>query len=57
VLWRRYRRPLAGVTERTLAMNPGVAELGPFIPRGRTLTIPYVAPPGQTRRKVIKLWD
>ncbi|WP_417441905.1 tail protein X [Idiomarina sp.] len=55
VICQRHLRRTAGVTEQTLELNPGLAELGPVIPRGTLITLPEVtAPP---RKKMIQLWD
>ena len=57
IIWRRYRRPTPGLLERTLDVNPGLAALGPFIPRGTVILLPIE--PAQATRvvPVIKLWD
>jgi len=34
----------AGVTERALQMNPGLAEFGPILPHGTLVTLPEEQP-------------
>lgn len=41
-----------------LAVNPGLAALGPVLPQGQVVTIPAVAAPAiAVRTDVINLWD
>jgi phage tail protein X len=57
LIWRRYRRQTPRLAEKTLALNPGLAALGPFIPNGTVIMLP-IEPPAKTRVvPVIKLWD
>jgi phage tail protein X len=53
--WLHYRRTRE-VTERVLAVNPGLAALGPVLPIGTRIGMPVIdarpaAPP------LVKLWD
>lgn len=57
ILWRRYRRRTPGLAERALALNPGLAAMGPMIPAGTTITLPIEPPPAQTARPLVRLWD
>ena len=57
MLWKRYRRDTKDLLERTLDMNPGLADFGAFIPSGTTVVIPIDQPKTQTRLKLVKLWD
>lgn len=53
--WRHLGRT-DGVTEATLALNPGLAARGPVLPAGITITLPD--PPSALRvRETVKLWD
>lgn len=45
----------AGITEQTLANNPGLAALGPVLPMGTTVVLPDQ--PAQQEKTTIKLWD
>jgi len=41
-----------------LAANPGLAALGPILPKGQPVTIPAIATPAVTvRTDVVNLWD
>lgn len=53
--WQYYGRT-AGVTEAVLDANPGLADLGPVIPHGTTVTLPDAAPQPE-QRQVVNLWD
>lgn len=56
IVWRRYKRKTPGLVEATLDLNPGVADLGPFIPRGTEVTIPVDKPATPERATLIRLW-
>ncbi|WP_137936114.1 tail protein X [Chitinivorax sp. B] len=53
--WRHLGRT-GGVTERVLARNPGLAELGPVLPLGTQVTLPD-RPVSVPVRPLINLWD
>jgi phage tail protein X len=57
LIWRRYRRQTPGLAEKTLALNPGLAAFGPFIPNGTVIMLPIEAPAKTRVVPVIKLWD
>ncbi|GAA0672716.1 phage tail protein X [Sphingomonas insulae] len=41
-----------------LAANPGLAAIGPILPKGQVVTIPAIATPAVTvRADVVNLWD
>jgi phage tail protein X len=41
-----------------LAANPGLAALGPILPKGQVVTIPAIAAPAvAVRSDVVNLWD
>ena len=40
LLWRRYGRAGTSLVEQTLAMNPGIARLGPLLPLGTRVELP-----------------
>lgn len=52
---RRFGRT-AGVTERVLAMNPGIAELGALLPQGTRVRLPDDAPEPTQRTPRVQLW-
>lgn len=58
IVWQRVRRPVAGLVEATLAANPGLADLGDFLPVGTVVRLP-VPPPEQRTPRVTptRLWD
>jgi len=45
----------AGVTERALLLNPGLADLGPTLPAGTRVILPQVTD-AQPERETVKLW-
>jgi phage tail protein X len=56
ILWRRYRRKTPGLFEAALDMNPGLAAIGPNIPRGTVIAIPLDRPDSVTTLPVVRLW-
>ncbi|MXO64839.1 tail protein X [Altericroceibacterium endophyticum] len=54
ILW-RHRGRTAGLVERTIALNPGLADHGPVLPAGAAITLPEIAP-FLPRRETVKLW-
>lgn len=46
----------ADVTETVFAANPGLADLGPLLPIGTTVTLPDVEKK-TTAAKLVSLWD
>jgi phage tail protein X len=56
IIWRRYRRKTPGLVEATYGFNPGLAQLGMFLPRGTQIKIPVVAPATVTQLPVVRLW-
>jgi len=56
ILWRRYRRRVPGLLERTLDINQGLAACGAFIPAGTVITVPVDTPAAQTQRPLVRLW-
>lgn len=58
LLVRRFKREVPGLVEKTLAMNPGLAEMAVFPPAGTKVLVEIPAPAGrQTQRPVITLWS
>lgn len=56
VVWRRFKRPMPGLVEQVYDINPGLSELGEFLPVGTTLNLPVPMPRGQAILDPIKLW-
>ena len=58
VLFRRFGREVPGLVEATYAQNPGLADLGPLLPRRTKVVVTTPAPaPAKTTRKTIRLYD
>jgi len=55
ICWRHYGRT-AGVTESVLQANPGLADLGPVLPHGTSVTLPDVQP-SAPNRQMVNLWN
>jgi len=58
LVWRKFRRPIPGLVEQVLALNPGVAQLGPYLPVGTVVVLPILQEASQpVTREVVQLWD
>lgn len=58
IVWRRFRKHMPGLVERTLALNPGICELGPELPLGFAIKIPIDPPRSTTMAsRVVNLWS
>lgn len=58
LVWRRFRRKVPGLVEQVLALNPGLAQLGPYLPRGVRVVVPILQPAEPSADlEVITLWD
>jgi phage tail protein X len=47
----------AGVTEQTLALNPGMAARGNKLAQGEQVNLPDIAAAAIARRETVQLWD
>jgi phage tail protein X len=56
MVWRRFHRPMPGLVEQIVDMNPGLAELGEFLPLGTTFAMPIPIPRGQKVLEPLRLW-
>ena len=56
IVWRRFRRPMPGLVEQVHDMNPGLADLGAYLPVGTTFNLPVPTPRGPTLLDPIRLW-
>ena len=56
IVWRRFRRPMPGLVEQTYDMNPGLGELGAFLPVGATFDMPVPTPREPLILDPIRLW-
>lgn len=59
LVWRRYRRPIVGLVEQVLELNPGLAQLAsPHIPLGTRVVLPVLQEAAQpAEREIVQLWD
>lgn len=56
IVWRRFKRPMPGLVEQTLDLNPGLADLGHYLPLGTQFLLPIPTPRPKTVLDPIKLW-
>jgi phage tail protein X len=54
VAWKHYGTLKGQITEQVLAANPGLADYGPILPAGVTITLPDVDKVSKVEG--IKLW-
>ena len=57
IIWRRYRRRTPGLVEKTLDLNPGLSDLGPYLPIGTVIRIPLDQPKSVPTLPLVRLWD
>lgn len=55
--WRLLGTTAAGVVEAALALNPGLAALGPVLPEGTAVTLPDPPATAAVPRETINLWN
>lgn len=55
ICWRRYGRT-AGVTEAVLEANPGLADVGTFLPTGHLVRLPEIEEQAE-QAGTVNLWD
>ncbi len=55
IAFRYYGSPDASYVEQLLEANPGLADAGPELPAGMTLTMPDIVTPAVTEG--VRLWD
>lgn len=51
-----YGTERGGLVEAALEANPGLAERGPILPAGVTVTLPDLPKPATTK-PLVRLWD
>ena len=57
LLWRRFGREVPGLVDATFELNPGLAALGPLLPRGTQVVVDLPAPaPAQPVPPLIRLY-
>lgn len=58
LVWRKFKKPNPGFIERVLALNPGLAALGPALPPGLSILFPVdQAPASNFPAVIVQLWD
>lgn len=55
IAWKVYGTQAGRVTEQVLEANPGLADQGPILPAGLTITLPDIAQPAPVQG--VRLWD
>lgn len=55
ICWKFYGSTANRVTEAVLEANLGLADHGPLLPAGVTVTLPAIEAPAKTQG--VKLWD
>jgi phage tail protein X len=55
IAWNYYGTRDGLVVENLLAANPGLADYGPILPAGVTVTLPDLTP--TPTQNTVKLWD
>jgi phage tail protein X len=55
IAWRHYGTADASAPLQVLQANPGLADRGPVLPAGVTITLPELATPAQVEG--VRLWD
>lgn len=53
----RHLGSTAGVVERVLEMNPGLAAQGPFLPQGTEVVLPDITTTASAQQALVQLWD
>ncbi|RXD02496.1 phage tail protein [Sphingomonas sp. UV9] len=57
LIWRERNLGPADL-QTVLAANPGIASLGPILPKGQPINLPAIAAPATAvRTDVLNLWD
>jgi len=56
IVWRRFQRPMPGLVEQVFDTNPGLADLGHFLPVGTVFALPIPTPREPVILEPIKLW-
>ena len=56
IVWRRFKRPMHGLVEQIFDFNPGLADLGAFLPVGTSFDMPVPTPREPAILEPIKLW-
>jgi len=56
-IYYRYLGTTSACVEQALALNPGLAALGPILPQGTSVVLPDTTTPAAATRPLVQLWD
>lgn len=56
IVWRRFHRPMPGLVEQIYDVNPGLADLGQFLPVGTVFGMPIPIPRSKQHLDPVRLW-
>lgn len=56
IVWRRFHRPMPGLVEQIYDTNPGLADLGQYLPVGTQFEMQIPIPRAQQYQDPIRLW-
>ena len=56
IVWRRFKRPMPGLVEAIHDLNPGLADLGTYLPVGTVFSMPIPTPRAPVLLDPIRLW-
>jgi phage tail protein X len=56
IVWRRFKRPMPGLVEAIYDLNPGLADLGTWLPVGTVFAMPIPTPRTPALLDPIRLW-
>ncbi|MBN9022530.1 MAG: tail protein X [Rhizobiales bacterium] len=56
IVWRRFKRPMPGLVEAIHDLNPGLADLGNYLPVGTVFAMPIPTPRAPVMLEPIRLW-
>ena len=56
IVWRRFKRPMPGLVEAIHDLNPGLADLGTWLPVGTVFAMPIPTPRAHVLLDPIRLW-
>lgn len=57
LIWRRFHKEMPGLLGRVYEANPGLADLGEFLPLGTVVLMPIPAPKKTPVTKPVRLWE
>ena len=56
IVWRRFKRPMPRLVEAIHDLNPGLADLGTWLPVGTVFAMPIPTPRTHVLLDPIRLW-